>query len=59
MSLDCTEAFHISVGWQLEMPSESQRETMGKIDSNGLSGISPFFDSVKLKVGNSVKSINL
>jgi len=58
---DLSDFFHFSIGWMLEEPEESQKD-FGTIDKKLLDEISSIkvcFDSVKVKIGNTISSISL
>jgi hypothetical protein len=58
---DYSDFFHFSIGWMLEDPEESQKD-FGIIDKQLLSEISSIkvrFDSVKVKIGNTISSVSL
>ena len=58
---DYSDFFHFSIGWMLEEPGESQKD-FGIIDRELLDEVSSIkvrFDSVKVKIGNTISSISL
>lgn len=56
---DRSECFHISIAWSLKKPSAEENERIRNIDLNGLRNIEILFDSVKVKIGNSVHKFPL
>ena len=58
---DHSDFFHFSIGWMLEEPEASQKDfsTTKKKLLDEISSIEVCFDSVKVKIGNTISSISL
>jgi len=58
---DHSDFFHFSIGWMLEEPEESQKDfsATDKRLLDEISSIKVCFDSVKVKIGNTISSISL
>jgi len=58
---DHSDFFHFSIGWMLGEPEESQKDfgIMDKKLLDEISSISVSFNSVKVKIGNTISSISL
>lgn len=61
---DLSEHFHVSIGWTLQRPSEEMMTRLSTInESDGVMKdikiLSVRFNSVKLKIGNTVKDVAL
>jgi Uncharacterised conserved protein len=56
---DCSSAFHISIAWQLEEASKAEKERIVDIDIGNIQGMEIRFDTLKIKIGNSVKNLPL
>jgi len=58
---DYSDFFHFSIGWMLEEPEELQKDfcTIDKKLLDEISSIKVCFDSVKVKIGNTISSISL
>lgn len=59
MTPDLTDAFHISIAWQLTDPLLKQKMVLAHPDVMKLSQFHLHFELVKLKMGNFVKDIQL
>ncbi|KAJ9233297.1 hypothetical protein DTO169E5_7108 [Paecilomyces variotii] len=58
-TMDYSNCFHISIGWNLEEPSPQDRERVSKIDLGKVKELKVHFLSVKAKIGNTVSNIDL
>lgn len=56
---DHSDCFHISLAWTLSEPSRKECELVEATDLKSLDGLHVKFDSVKVKIGNHVESIQL
>lgn len=56
---DHSDCFHISLAWTLSEPSRKERELVEGTDLKSLKGLHVKFDSVKVKIGNHVESLQL
>ncbi|OAX79271.1 hypothetical protein ACJ72_06413 [Emergomyces africanus] len=56
---DYSEYFHISIAWSLTEPSLEDKQRVALVELGGVKGIEVHFDSVKLKIGNSVHNLEL
>ena len=58
--LDHTEHFHVSIAWNLAEPDPAFIKLVNDFDvSEHVTSLEPTFDTVKVKVGNTVHSIDL
>jgi Uncharacterised conserved protein. len=57
--MEYSTCFHISIGWNLDEPSEQDRERIRAIDLGRVKELNVHFHSVKAKIGNIVSNIDL